>query len=270
MNGYKVTIDLGPLLDLNQAIMQQVFPMVGQAVRAVAEEGAHRWKSAVMKARLWPDGEKSPYVESIAWKPTGETSAVIWSNFPLAQEIETGRPAKDLKRMLQTSKKTRAAKDGSKYLIIPFRHNVPTPSGKGALARQMPQSVYALASKMPASTHQTSGFRLSASGHKVTRYTYQWGGRLPAGLTPKLKPSHKTDIHAGMVRFDTTTPAHGGKKAAKSSAYFTFRVMSEKSSGWIVAPRPGQFIAQKVADELKPLLEQSVGKAVTLAALKKN
>ena len=274
MPSYKVTFDLGPLLDANQAIMQAVFPMLGQAVRAVAEEGAYRWKSAVMKARLWPDGEKMPYANSIQWHMNGVASAEISAAFPLAQEIETGRPAKDLKRMLQTSKKTRQFKDGTRYLIIPFRHNIPSPSGEGALARQMPAHVYSAAYSLTASRLLPPGsvnpaMRKSASGHLVAQHSYQWGGRLPAGLTPKLNPHHKTDIHAGMVRFDTSTPGKFGEKAAHSSSYLTFRVMSEKSSGWIVGARPGLYLAKKVADDLQPYLEFKLGKAVTLGELKK-
>jgi hypothetical protein len=82
-------------------------------------------------------------------------------------------------------------------------------------------------------------------------------------MTPKLKPSHHSDIHAGMVRFDTSS----GKQ--KSSSYLTFRVMGEWSSGWVVGPREGLRLAQGVAEGLQPVLEQAVGKAVTLAMLRK-
>lgn len=96
----------------------------------------------------------------------------------------------------------------------------------------------------------------------VAQNSYKWGGRLPAGLAPKLKDHHKTDIYAGMVKFDTSTPH------AKSSAYMTFRVMSDKSSGWIVPAKPGLYLAKNVADKLQPLLEAAIGGAVTLKSLK--
>lgn len=278
MNQYKLSVDLGALLGTNAAIAQAVFPLVGQAVRAVAEEGAFRWKSAVMKAKLWPEGEKSPYVESIKWKMVGPMAAEITTDFKLAGEIETGRPAKDLKRMLQTSKKVRAAQagphKGQKYLIIPFRHNTPTASGEGAYAPQMPASVYAEAKQLSPSRLMPPGsvvppVRMSASGHLVPQHSYKWGERLPAGLAPKLKPSHVTDPYAGMVRFDTTTPGKNGKKATRSSAYLTFRVLGEWSSGWVIQPRPGLFLAKNVADGLQPVLEDAVGQAVTLRALRR-
>lgn len=268
MSGYKVKVDLGPLFGSVGGMADAVFPLIGQAVRAVAEEGAFRWKSSVAKARLW-EGEKAPYIESISWQMTGPWSAEISTDYKLAGEIECGRPAKDLKRMLQTSKKTRAVqsgpKKGQRYLIIPFRHNTP---GNSALARAMPDSIYAQAKTLPPSRLLPPGTvnppqRLSASGHMVAQHSYQWGGRLQAGLAPKLKPSHKTDPYAGMVRFSTSTPG------AKSSAYLTFRVLSEKSSGWIIPPRPGLYLAKQVSDGLQSVLEDAVGQAVTLKSLRR-
>jgi hypothetical protein len=45
--------------------------------------------------------------------------------------------------------------------------------------------------------------------------------------------------------------------------------MGEWSTGWIVGPKEGLFLAQKVADGLQPVLEEAIGKAVTLSALRK-
>lgn len=278
MSQYRLSVDLSELLGANAGIAQAVFPLVGQAVRAVAEEGAFRWKQAVMHAKLWPEGEKTPYAESIKWQMVGPMSAEITTDFKLAGEIETGRPAKDLKRMLQTSKKTRAVQSGPhaglRYLIIPFRHNTPTESGVGAYAPQMPPAIYAKARMLQASRVLPPGSkkpaqRLSASGHMVAQHSYSWGGRLPAGLAPKLQPHHATDPYAGMVRFDTSTPAKGGGKPTRSSAYLTFRVMGEWSAGWVIKPRPGLFLAKGVADALQPVLEDAVGQAVTLKSLRR-
>jgi hypothetical protein len=266
---YGIRVDLSDLLGANSALVHQIFPQIGAAVSMVAEEAAFRWKSAIMKARLW-QGEKGPYADSIKWTMTGPFEAEVTTDYKLAGEIETGRPAKDLKRMLQTSQKTRIATHGphagQRYLIIPFRHNVPTASGEGALAPQMPSHVYSLAKKLPHSRvlpYLIKPTRVSGSGHTVAAHKYKWGGRLPAGLTPKLKPHHHSDIHAGMVRMDTSS----GK--SRSSAYLTFRIMGEWSTGWIVGPKEGLFLAQKVADGLQPVLEEAIGKAVTLSALRK-
>lgn len=271
MSRYRLSVDLGQLLAANSAISQAIFPLVSQAVRAVAEEGAYRWKSAVMKAKLWPEGEKAPYVESIRWQMIGPLTAEITTDFKYAGEIETGRPPKDLKRMLQTSHKVRAVASGKhagqRYLVIPFRHNTPSQSGDGAYAPQMPSEVYAIAKRLVASYVLPPGTvnpakRMSASGHLVAQHSYKWGGRLQSGLVPKLQPHHKSDPYAGMVRFDTSS----GR--SKSSAYLTFRIMGEWSNGWVIGPRPGLYLAKGVADSLHGVLEEAVGEAVTLKSLR--
>ena len=268
---YKISVDLSGVIGANAALADAVFPLIGQAVRAVTEEATFRWKDRVMKAKLW-SGEKAAYVESISWQMVNPWEGEIVATYPKAAEIETGRPSRDLKDMLLTSKKVRASKSGKhagqKYLIIPFRHNVPTASGEGALAPQMPAKVYSLAKNLSASKVLPPGSvvppqRMSASGHLVPQHSYQWGGRLPKGLMPKKDPKHVTDLYHGMVRFDTST----GK--AKSSAYLTFRTMGEWSNGWIVGPRPGLYIAQKVAEEAQGLLDDVMTEAVTLGSLRK-
>lgn len=292
MSQYKVSVDLSGLLAANSAIAQAVFPLVGQAVRAVAEEGAYRWKDAVWKSKLWV-GEKQPYVESIAWQMVGPMSAEITTSYKLASEIESGRPARDLKRMLQTSKKVRVVGPdgkhaGQKYLIIPFRHNTPGGQGVGAHAPQMPAHVYAQAKTLSpssivggtlrvsgqaspalagrwgalASSRASRGAGPGASTFLVHQNLYQWGDKLPSGLAGKSADHHRTDKYAGMVRFKTDA----GK--AKSSAYLTFRVMGEWSPGWIVPAKPGLNLAGKVAGGLQGVLDDAVGQAVTLKSLR--
>lgn len=251
---YRVSIDID-LDAIQQQMVGALFPAIAQAVAAVAEHGANEWKAAVHKAPLW-SVEKAAYIDSIQWRMTGQTSAEIWADYKLSGEIESGRPARDLKKYLQTSRKVRTTKKGQRYLIIPFRHNTP---GNSAHAAPMPDHVYDLARQLSKSSVNGMGKRLSGSGHLVPQASYKWGGRLPPGLMPKAKPHHKTDLYAGMVKFDSSA---NGKK---SSVYLTFRVMSENSSGWIVPAKPGLNLAQKVSQNLQPLLEAAVSKAVSLS-----
>lgn len=246
---YKINFDLGSKLDLVTAINKQVFPLLNQAVKAVAAQTAANWQKAVYGAKLW-QGEKDKYASSITWSMTNEWSAMVESDYEYAQDIETGRPARDLKKMLSYSLKVRQSKAGNRYLYIPFRHNTPGSSNP------MPTSVYALAKELTPSSVTGMGTRRSGTGASdvktkkfltVPQAKYNWGSRLPAGLTQKAKPHHATDLHAGMVRFDTSTP--GG---SKSSAFMTFRTMSEKSQGWIVPAQPGQYLVKKVVEEMQP------------------
>lgn len=252
-----ITFDLGAKLDLMKVVNQQVFPLLHQAVNAVGKQTAYNWQGAVYAAKLW-SGEKDAYAKSISWTMTGDFSGYVEATYKYAEEIENGRPARDLKLMLNTSKKVRVSKKGTRFLYIPFRHNTP---GNDALASSMPPSVYDVASNLEAS--MVVGQTTRQSGQKgmqhlaVPQSIYKWGGRLPAGMSQKLKPHHATDPHAGMVRFDTSTP--GG---AKSSAYLTFRTMSEKSKGWIVPPQEGQKIAQGVIEDIQPKAQMAFQKAI--------
>jgi hypothetical protein len=201
-------------------------------------------------------GKKDYVVGSIQTSMYSPLSGEVYSELKAAIEMEEGTPAKDLKDMLNTSKKTRMSKSGKKYLIIPFRHNTP---GNSAHAMPMPPAIYQQAKALAPSRVVGLGTRMNASGGTVAQAIYKWGGALPAGLSPKMKPHHTTDIHAGMRRFDTSS---GGQK---SSAYLTFRVMMEGSPKWIVQAKPGLYLAKAVADAMQARLVENVSKAVAAA-----
>ena len=254
---YKVSVDID-IGAIQQEILGQVFPIVTQAIASVAEYGANAWRSSVMNAKIAPY-EKSAYVDAISWKMTGAFAAEISSDYKLSSEIETGRPSRDMKKVLQTSTRTRTAKSGAhagqKYLIIPFRHNVP---GNTAHAPAMPLNVYKAAKQLSTSSIVGKTTRISGTGHTVPQSVYNWGGRLPPGMMPKAKPHHKTDLYSGMVRMNTSSGS------GKSSSYMTMRVMGEWSAGWIYPAKPGLFIAKDIAEKLQPILEKSLSKAITL------
>lgn len=266
---FSISFDLAGKMDMLQVVNKQVFPLLNQAVRAITAQVAYNWTEEVYKAKLW-SVEKDAYVKSIDWKMTGDFSGEVQATYKYAEEIENGRPSRDLKKMLNTSLKVRVNSKGARFLYIPFRHNTP---GNDALATSMPQNVYDMAKGLSASmitgqTSRVSGLNAMDTNTKqfltVPQNTYSWGQKLPAGLTPKLKPHHKTDIHAGMYRFETSTP--GG---AKSSAYLTFRTMSEKSKGWIVPAKPGLKIAEKVVNDMRPKANKAFEQAIKMTLAKK-
>ncbi|WOL24220.1 hypothetical protein fHeYen801_010c [Yersinia phage fHe-Yen8-01] len=267
---YGITINLGSTMDILAIVNKEVFPYLHQAVNAVGQKMAANWQEDIYKAKLW-SGEKDAYAKSISWQMTGDFSGYVEATYKWAKEIEEGRPQRDLKKMLNTSLKVRRTKKGTRFLVIPFRHNV----------KDMPPQLAAQAKALQASSVVGQSMRRSGEITHLSRKTgmqpassqqqvknpylsniktkgpqgvnkniYQWGGRLGAGSFGP-NPKGKTDIAAGMVRMDTSS----GKQ--KSSAYMTFRIMSEKSQGWIVPPQPGLWIARKVVDEMKPKAEQA-------------
>jgi hypothetical protein len=260
-----------------------LLPRLNQAVGAVAQQAMIDWREAVARAKLW-SGEKAPYVDSIQWRMTGDFSAEVWSDYKYAAEIDNGRPARDLKKMLDTSMKVRRTRDGKRFLVIPFRHNT---EGNDATARAMPGNVGQLASAMSTSRITGTGRRaageitdispgsgmtpLKAETRKnpylmnprtqkpvtVASRQYLWGDRLTnkamkeAGIGAADRKRYQ-----GMVRMETSSGN------AKSSAYLTFRIMAENSTGWIVPAKPGLQIVPGVAQRLQPLAEKAFAEAV--------
>jgi len=242
-----ITVDLSSLF---ANITAEIEAAADRAVHDLANEAGKRWFAAIYGSSL-DEGTKREYAKTLHVDRTGRMAFRVTADYAQAQRLELGIPGRDLKRMLQTSNKTRQGKNG-KYLIIPMRTNTP---GKIAHARDMPQFLYDRMTKKDAEGNDLfassrvlqSGTRVSATGHVVNQSQYDWGGRLPAGLAPKLAPHHKTDPFAGMVRMDTST----GK--ARSSAFLTFRVMSEKSNGWLIPAKPGLHIVRDLAAEIETM-----------------
>jgi hypothetical protein len=269
---YRVSVDLSGVAVAVSGLLQDAMPLVRQAVWAVGNEAAARWKHAVMHAHIW-QGEKEPYVNSIEVVEDGPFSVRVTTSYKHAEAIESGRPAVDQKKYLSTSLKARQVVSGKhkgqKYLIIPFRHNTP---GMDAHAAPMPAAVYQHALALTPSRQTGSRMvpnvhgRVDAHGTviPVKRATYKWGTSLPAGLVGKSAPHHATDRYAGMVRMDTTPGGAGHGKGPRSSAYLTFRVMGQWSNGWILPAKPGLYLARDVAEQIQPLAESAIRQAFDL------
>jgi hypothetical protein len=275
---YHITFAVGAQIELSAGINKQVLPLLHQAVRAVAAQAKSDWQEAVYKAKLW-SGEKDAYAKSINWDMTGDFSAMVTAGYKYAEEIESGRPPRDLKKMLDTSPKVRRTKDGRRFLVIPFRHNTPgyanaMPAGVHSLATQLtPSSIVAQAQRPSGEvTHLSPKTGMHAAGPQtpflsnpktkgaamVNKNVYSWGQRITRGdLKAAGADAATVKRYAGMVRMNTSTP--GG---AKSSGYMTFRIMMEGSSGWIVGAKPGLYLAKEVAEKLQPKAEAVFAEAV--------
>lgn len=279
---YQITFSGAAQAELSAGINAKVLPLLNQAVRAIAAQTSADWKEAVYRAKLW-SVEKDAYAQSIKWEMTGDFSAYVSTDYKHASDIETGRPPRDLKKMLDTSLKVRRTEGGKRFLVIPFRHNTP---GNAAHSKAMPGAVYNLAKSMTPSRVLSTGQRPSGEVthlspktgmHPSSKQTpflsnpktkqasmvasrkYAWGGRLTAAMLKDAGLS-KTEAkrYAGMVKMDATTP--GG---SKSSSYMTFRIMMDgQTNKWIVPAQPGQYLARNVAQAMQPKAEAAFKAAV--------
>jgi len=255
---YTVSFDAASLIAGMNLQLEQA---IKQAVATTALTTRALWQQSISDTRgLWQP-YKDRYAGSIKIDYAADgMGATIYSNDPMATPIETGIPARDMKRMLDTSLKTRVVKNGKhagqRYMIIPMRHNSP---GNDAHAQAMPSDVYAQAKQLTKSSVTQMGFRKNQlgvygftgarTGSKllVRSRTYNWGGRLGADVPKRFQ---------GMVRFNTSS---GGQK---SSSYITFRAMTEWSTGWIVPAQPGRYIVKSVSEAAQVVLKNEVTAAI--------
>ncbi|WP_293372306.1 hypothetical protein [Nevskia sp.] len=234
--------------------LPRALPTLSLALQTVATEAHALWREYAA-GRPLPDGRvlnsrTGAYANSIEISQPGDLHWRVSTSLGYAAAIEHGTPAYDMKRALSTSTKVRLTKEGKRYLIIPFRHGTP---GSVGFSSTMPAHVHELARALSASRVKSAQQVPNVIGvhdiHTrallpVTRRTYSWGERLPAGLVSKAKAHHATDRFAGLVRFDAPQKGH--------SQFLTFRVMSEDSPGWQRPAQPGMHITQAVRDEIAP------------------
>jgi len=236
----------------------QDFPEFFKVAESISEEAEIKYKGYLLGGAT-PAGKavKHPSGATARGVIREQTSALGWTiknKAPAARALEEGTDERDMKSTLfnGTSKCARRAKDGSIYLVIPFRQGVPGTRGLPA----MPKAVYALAKQLAfSSVIAAPSTRVSATGWTVPKWTYRWNGRLTEKMLATLKVDASTASHlTGMVRM-----AKSGQPS-----YMTFRVMSTKSpaASWVRPAVPGLWPLRSAVDEAMaegmPKLEDAI------------
>lgn len=153
------------------------------------------------------------------------------------------------------------AEDGGFYRSIPYRHGTPGSGGAAGVpmgraytqimaeadAKKLGKKVYRAAKKLGA--HTTDPY----SGTRTA------GDRLQAGLAPKLRPDHATDIYAGMIREQKTY------EKATQNQYVTFRTVAVGPLGeprgtakWVRGATSGQHLAAEVNQFIGTIVNQTL------------
>lgn len=248
-----------------RALGERSMPATAQAFLLAAEKLVMgTWKS-------YASGESIPgtsiriksagggYAASIKSKRMGPFDWVVYSESPVAKWVEEGTARADLKDTHPFGRKSRVGKDGTPYLIVPFRQGTP-----GSRRNPMPMQIYRMvrravqqgefaAKRVLPTTHAEANVR----GEPIERHEYTRGSRL-TGLGPAFANLE------GMSAFDV-----GSDKAARST-YFTFRVISAKSpeDSWIKPAVPGKHITKHVAknteEDVQRLVELGLRKDLGL------
>lgn len=166
--------------------------------------------------------------------------------------LEHGADPWDMHNTLLKGPNVKVSKDGNRYRAIPFRHQTPTSSGVGGgTPMGSPYSGHPLVDNA-----QALGKIIHREGKKLAPSTDgAWGGRLGAGLAPKLREKHSTDIYAGMVRLEK---AYGKKK---QNTYQTFRMISDAAPDkWLHPGLEAANIADDVHDFIEKIADQALAK----------
>jgi hypothetical protein len=207
--------------------------------------------------------------------PMGDALAatIVLSGW-LPNSVENGWPGGDMKVWLLAGRNAKTGKTGGRYNTVPFRHG--TPGVTGANFPEM-GSAYAtsfrvnkLSLEQVGSLTREEASRLGKKIHSAAmelkptishpKTGTKWGGRLDAGTggAGLLRPHHKTDIYAGMVREQKTY------RKATQSKYSTFRRVSDKSdaSAWIHPGIEGVHLFEAGAEYIDKAARFLFGKAL--------
>lgn len=239
---------------------------VNEIVKDIADAARHEWIRIAGEELFTTRRDYLNGIQPVVFKDGTATIALVGQ---LPNLIEDGMDEIDLHDTLLGPKVPIAAGpgrfgkqislDGGFHRAIPFRHG--TPGTAGAVgqpmgrpyegsdvvkdAKALGKKVYNKAKKLKATTSDPD---------KGTAY----GGRLPAGIAPKLRPYHATDIYAGMIRERKTYVK------ATQSQYMTFRTIAVDSAGkpkgtspWIRPATPGRHYAKQVSEFVQKIAPQA-------------
>ncbi len=222
---------------------------VGQSVQMVQR----KWMDLAKNAFARPRGDYLSGIFDGLHYPlnNNELSGAVINTVKHAHAIEYGIQSYDMKKALNTSSKVRISKDGNKYLIIPFRHGTP-----GAVTLPpMPTNIYDRARNLGFSNQtgggETEGKVLKGVGDqgRRTKIAVRNPNNLKTfiHLSKKQTYTWKASPYAGMVKVKRDDTTNQGQ-------YFTFRVMSEKSNGWIHPGTAPMKLAEKTTQEMNMII----------------
>lgn len=264
-------IGIGIAIPAWAPIRREDFPALAYAVSRLVAAAHQQWVEYAQGKQALPNGKTiqsrtGEYARSILVREVNDFSAEVYSDLAYAKGIEEGTPARDMKKILNSSLKVRLTHDGRRYLIIPFRHNNPN----SVMGNQMPQQAYDWWKGKRASSISNGDMkykRRSGTGAldikthgpvMVPAWRYKWGARLgkqdlegmgiAGGAARRLE---------GMVMFRKP----GGKGRGAHTQFITFRTMVEGGKGWIAPAREGMWPARTVAETLRPVAEKAFAAA---------
>lgn len=202
------------------------------------------------------NSSRRDYINAIQEVHVEGTTASIELVGVLPNMVENGADAFDMHDTLLKGPGVRTSASGNRYRSIPFRHQTPGTAGQGGGtpmgrayeghpavkdAQELGRTIYTYGKKLAATIGEPGG-------------GVKYGDRLQAGLAPKLKEKHSTDIYAGMIREQKTY------KSATQSQYITFRTISDAvPDKWQHPGIQAANLGQEVEDFVQKIAPMALG-----------
>lgn len=227
--------------DLSEEMVERIISQIDSAMPGIIEliiqDAEEHWKeSAIGSGTGW--GQK--YANAIKSKVSDTEGSIFLDESVMdstgkpaimfAKMVENGVKSWSIKEALLKSDKAKISKDGVRYIIIPFPVHTPQKKSAGKMSSNF------------------GGRSMSSDVYNIVKS----GGKAPAGT----KSTSGKDI-SGLSKWETQK-FHGG--------YGIFRVVSEKSSGWIypgVSARPVfssvvDYVEKRIAEIVNALCESII------------
>lgn len=260
---FYLDVDVSDLIDIDKKLSSALKEAVDAGVEKLAKQSySHLLELA--QNQLHTSREK--YIENLEMKQEGEVWMIVLDK--PAHWIEDGLDQHEMIEDLLKSKKAKTAKDGSKYLVVPFQHN------KGGAASLSPQAVDlqdAIKSSLKKQGAPWGKIEVDKNGKPKLGKIRSFNVSTP--LKTKEGPGQgKGPI--GAPRQGTTGIPHGNgvtvyQKKVKDKngetkiqkSIMTFRIASSKQKGsgkWVYPGIEGKALLTKTYDWALDLLEREI------------
>lgn len=245
LNVQLIAAELGKSLE---DASEKVTAELNSAIRDLAH-AAHANIIAHVQGSSMNPKNRQDYLKALKFQEIGDNSYVIYLDGEWPTKLEEGFEAYDMKEVLLSSDKTvgvgprsgepwvRTNKDGGKYAAVPFEHKPHSKQG-GDLAKDI-KSIFAK--------------NRQGKEQKITKTFTDDFGKPIAGKVASVRGEGIPDNLQGLTKYQ-----HVSKSGRVSSIYMTFRMVSEKSTGWMHPGHPGYHYFKKVEQELEKELENII------------
>ena len=209
------TINVSPLVQQYALTREQVDTLMDNVVKGVTARFAQQLEITVQNNL---HSTRQIFTNAIKVVDTGRLMGRVLVDYSnkLVQKLEEGSPPWDMKESLLASPKAKTAKDGSKYITIPFRWGVPGTIGdSGVFSNIMPQDIYSEAKGLQ--NKQSLGFNDLPKDFQQLKSRE----KIVSGDKVFEKYVHKSLIYQGITKY--TDPV------TNQNTYHSFRRVSSKS-----------------------------------------